>query len=153
MLDATIALARDAGVAESRIQEIAEDHDADGPPLGNTAVVDALRREGLTALGYELGMSPRERRRLRALAARAAAGALTDADIQRLRELVAADPSYFDALPRRGTMTPEASDSGDLTDDFEPGLDASWAQMLQRVFEAATAPPEPADAGPEGETR
>ena len=152
-LDTAIARARAAGVPEPRIQAIAADFDADGPERRNTAVVDELRRERLTALGYELGMSSGERQRLRALAARAAAGSLTDADIQRLSELVAADPSYFDALPRRGTMTPEASASGDLADEFEPGLDAAWAQMLQRVFEAATAPPEPADEGPEGGTR
>ena len=153
LLDTAIALARAAGVPEQRIQAITEDLDADGPERRNKAVVDELRREGLTALGYELGMRPRERPRLRALAARAAAGSLTEADILRLRDLLAADPSYFDELPRRGTMTPETSDSGDLADDFEPGLDAAWAQMLQRAFEAATASPEPADEGPEGGTR
>ena len=148
-LDAAVARARAAGVPKQRIQAIA----ADGRQRRNKAVVDELRRERLTALGYDLGMSPSERQRLRALAARAAAGALTEADIHQLRDLVAADPSYFDELPRRGAMTPEASDSGDLAGDFEPGLDAAWAQMPQRAFEAATASPESTDGGPEGETR
>ena len=152
-VETEIELAREAGVPEALIEEILAAFDPEGSAEKNRQIADDLRRARLTARGYDVSMSRGEYNRLQGLAARAADGSLTDADVRWLRGKVAAEPSYFDELPRRGRMTPEASGNGAPADDFQPGLDAASAETVKSVFEAATASAPPRDAGGEGRRR
>ena len=99
--------------------------------------IDAERRERLTALGYDLSMSPAEYTRLQAIADNVSLGLLTEGDAAWLLDQLRVDPLYLDRLPRRGLLAP-ATDDDHSEDGFLPGLDAASLDALERVIATAT---------------
>jgi len=82
-------------------------------------------------------MSRDEYERLQAMHGGAQLGLLAAVDLRWLAAALAANPAYFDELPRRGVIAPEGAGGG-LGDGFRPGLDAASAQDLKILFDAAT---------------
>jgi len=143
-------LARSAGVPDAEIFEVTAAFDPDGDPRANRRVIETLRKARLTALGYDVTMPGDEYGRLQAIAARmtASGGGLTEGDVRWLRDRLAADPAYFDRLPRRGMTAPATSDVARPPNGFLPGLDADRASELEALVEPLIE-----SAGSDGEGR